>query len=160
MYRYFGRGFDVFSKGRFDNGGDNLYVTAGGRMEMIHNTDVNGDGANELVVATAEGIEIRNQDALERTGEIIPLSSCTWIHTADLNGDGKPEIVFNNTHTGWSRWDPKFPLYVYLGNEHKEYSTKNRLDLPTGYSPDRMWKVPLEGVDMGLGPCGNVRGSE
>ena len=37
------RGFEEFSNGCCDNGGDNLYVNAAGIIERIHRLDVNGD---------------------------------------------------------------------------------------------------------------------
>ncbi|MBT3274638.1 MAG: VCBS repeat-containing protein, partial [Spirochaetales bacterium] len=182
--------------GQFNPDDRTILDFTGGLTEMefrigaifAHIADIDGDGKNELIVAAAQGIEIRRQDDLTVTASEIPLASCTWLHTADLtgdgsldmiasryqdgesfncesavfwngsggysleratwlatsgamgctagdlNGDGKPEIIFNSTHTGWSRWDPKFPLYVYLGNEHNEYSTDRRLALPTGHS--------------------------
>ena len=49
------RGFDQFSKGRFDNGGDNLYVNAKGIIEMIHRFDVNNDGHVDLVFPNSHG---------------------------------------------------------------------------------------------------------
>ena len=35
------KGFEEFSRGHFDNGGDNLYVNAAGVIETIHRFDVN-----------------------------------------------------------------------------------------------------------------------
>lgn len=155
---------------------------------FVHIADVDGDGRNELVVAAAEGVEIRSQDDLSSIRGFLPLTSCMWVDTVDLDGDGRPELVasrfqdgksfgcesavfwngpegyameradwlpttgamgcsagdldgdgrpeviVNNTRTGWSRWDPKFPLYVYLGNERNEYRADRRLELPTGHS--------------------------
>lgn len=49
------RGFKEFVKGRFDNGGDNLYVNARGAIEMIHKLDVNNDGFVDLIFPNTHG---------------------------------------------------------------------------------------------------------
>ena len=49
------RGFEEFARGRFDNGGSNLYVNARGEIETIHRTDVNDDGYVDIVLANTHG---------------------------------------------------------------------------------------------------------
>ena len=48
------RGFEAFSRGAFDNGGDNLYVNNKGIIEMIHRFDVNNDGHVDFETGTKE----------------------------------------------------------------------------------------------------------
>ena len=49
------RGFEEFVKGRFDNGGENLYVSANCIIEMIHRLDVNNDGHVDLIFPNSHG---------------------------------------------------------------------------------------------------------
>ena len=44
MAKWTHKGFEEFNRGRFDNGGDNLYVNADGVIETIHRFGVNNDG--------------------------------------------------------------------------------------------------------------------
>lgn len=44
-------GFDAFSRGQFENAGENLYVSRHGRMQFIHRWDLNNDGCFDLVFA-------------------------------------------------------------------------------------------------------------
>ena len=46
-------GFAAFSRGSFENAGENLYVSRKGRMQMIRRWDLNHDGYYELLFATA-----------------------------------------------------------------------------------------------------------
>lgn len=48
------KGFEEFSKGRFDNSGDNLYVNADGGIETIHRFGVNNDGYRHKSLQMAE----------------------------------------------------------------------------------------------------------
>ena len=80
------RGVEAFNQGRFDNGGDNLYVNAKGVMETIHRTDTNGNGCVDLVFTNAHGYIERGP---------------TWIYTqADGPGDGWPRQELAND-SGW-----------------------------------------------------------
>ena len=54
-FQWIHRRFEQFSKGSFDNGGDNLYVNAKGIIEMIHRFDVNNDGYVDIVLPNAHG---------------------------------------------------------------------------------------------------------
>jgi hypothetical protein len=110
----------------------------------IHTADLNGDGRLDMIVSRyQDGKSFNCDSAVFWNGEDgYSLDRVTWLATSaamgctagDLDGDGNVEIVFNSTRTGWSRWDPEFPLYVYLGNEQNEYSAERRLDLPSGGS--------------------------
>ncbi|MFH1006833.1 MAG: VCBS repeat-containing protein [Candidatus Latescibacterota bacterium] len=62
--------------------------------------DVDGDGRNELLVATLEGIEIRAQDDLHRVAALLPMKYCGWVEAVDLDGDGRPELVASRYQNG------------------------------------------------------------
>lgn len=59
----------------------------------VHVADVDGDGANELLVATEQGVEIRRARDLQTAVQILDQPYSTWVCTADLDGDGRPEII-------------------------------------------------------------------
>ena len=62
--------------------------------------DVDGDGRDELLVATLEGIEIRTQDDLQRVRTLLPMRYCGWIEAADLDGDGRLDLVASRYQNG------------------------------------------------------------
>jgi hypothetical protein len=62
--------------------------------------DVDGDGRNELIIATAHGVEIRSQDDLSQTRDFLPLEYCRWVSAADLNGDGRIDLVASRYEDG------------------------------------------------------------
>ena len=49
------RGFDDFCRGRFDDGGSNLYVNARGVIETIHRADIDNDGYVDIVLPNSHG---------------------------------------------------------------------------------------------------------
>ncbi|WP_238178127.1 FG-GAP repeat domain-containing protein [Paenibacillus contaminans] len=49
---------------------------------------------------------------------------------ADLDNDGIKEIVFCNTMSGPSQYDPEFPVFVYYGTDDYQYKTENRKHYP------------------------------
>ncbi len=76
------RGFEAFSRGRFDDGGSNLYVNAKGVIERIHRTDLNNDGYVDIIISNHHGYIERGP---------------TWIYKPDrqrrraaLAGDVRP----------------------------------------------------------------------
>lgn len=62
--------------------------------------DVDGDGRNELIVATVGGVEIRTQDDLKRVKSFLPIEYCTGVTVIDLDGDGRPEIIASKYQDG------------------------------------------------------------
>ena len=80
------RGFEAFSRGAFDNGGDNLYVNAKGIIEMIHRFDVDNDGHVDIIFPNAHGY-------LER--------GPTWIYTQPSD---KNEVWPRQTLPNVSGW--------------------------------------------------------
>jgi hypothetical protein len=49
---------------------------------------------------------------------------------ADLDNDGKKEIIFCNTMTGPSQFDPEFPVFAYYGTKDFKYLKENRKEYP------------------------------
>ena len=85
--------------GRFDRehctriaaeGFSTMFCIGAVRVEVA---DLDGDGRNELILATEKGLEIRRADDLERVHTLLPLEYTTWVHAADLDGDGRPELI-------------------------------------------------------------------
>ena len=92
--------------------------------------DVDGDGKNELLVATMKGVEIRKQDDLNTAQTVLPMDSCTWIAVEDLNGNGYPDIVTSRYHDG----------RVY------ESSSAIFWNGPDGFAPDRVTWLETTGT--------------
>ena len=55
--------------------------------------DVDGDGQNELILATEEGIEIRSASDLQAVQTFLALPYASWVSAADLDGDGRLELI-------------------------------------------------------------------
>ena len=115
------QGFEAFARGRFDDGGSNLYVNADGVMELIHRWDVNSDGAPDLFFAN-------NHDNLERgptriyritadrslSREFIQLANDSGYSSRiiDLDEDGRNDLIVTNSFNGVNS---ELPCFVYWG---------------------------------------------
>ncbi len=64
--------------------------------------DVDGDGRDELLVVTREGVQIRSADALDRVRQTLPLPNCSWLSAADLDGDGRMDLIASRLEDGRS----------------------------------------------------------
>ena len=101
-------GLAAFRQGEFDNGGDNLYVTAAGAVEWIHRTDVNGDGQVDLIFPNSHGYDERGPTWIytqppapgaEWGRRELPNDSGWMSHAADVDGDGFLDLVVVNAET-------------------------------------------------------------
>ncbi len=72
---------------------------------------------------TGSGYDVNHTTALPTHGPM----GCT---AADLDNDGIKEIIFCNTMSGPSQYDPEFPVFVYFGNQNLQYKAENRRDYP------------------------------
>ena len=126
------RGFSEFSRGIPGNGGQNIYVSANGVLQRIHNFDVNGDGYPDLFFANSQSMGERPPVYVYSSpldsGEYFELPSGGSYDAvmADLNGDGYDDLVIacqnNGTHTD-------ITAYVYFGSENG-LTEKYRMELP------------------------------
>lgn len=79
------------------DGNSTMFCQGAVRAQIV---DIDGDGANELIVATRQGVEIRRQDDLLRVDKLLPISFCGWLGVADIDGDGRPEIIASRYQNG------------------------------------------------------------
>ena len=141
------RGFEQFSKGSFDNGGDNLYVNARGVIEMIHRFDVNHDGYVDLVLPNAHGYIERGPTWLYTQSEKgrhhwsrreLPNDSGWMSRIKDVDGDGHPDLIVVNAENGVTS---ELNSYVYWGGP--KGLSNDRTELPTAGAYD------VAAVDLG-----------
>lgn len=92
--------------------------------------DVDGDGKNELLVATVNGVEIRVREDLNKVQSLLPMRYCAWVAAVDLDGDGFLDIVTSRYHDG------------------RFYESKSAVfwNGPNGFSPERATWLPTTGT--------------
>ena len=138
--RWIHRGFDAFRQGEFDNGGDNLYVTAAGAVEWIHRTDTNGDGHVDLVFPNSHGYDERGPTWIysqpstpggEWGRSELPNDSGWMSRAIDLDGDGYLDLIVINAENGVTS---ELDSYVYWGGPGG--LTGERVELPTAGAYD------------------------
>ncbi len=112
------KGFETLSKGTFENGGQNLYVSHNGVLQRIWRFDVNNDGYVDLLIANSHDYNERPKACIihDPTGEAniqeVLTESAQTAAVADINGDGYDDFVIaaiNNGHHG------ELPSYIYFG---------------------------------------------
>lgn len=125
-------GFESFSRGSFENGGQNLYVSKKGVLQRIFQYDLNGDGYPELLFANSQSMNERPPVHLYKKfpelKEYVSLPSggtYTGIF-ADLYGTGYDDLVLacqnNGTHTDLT-------AIIYFGGP-EGLSENCRVELP------------------------------
>jgi hypothetical protein len=92
--------------------------------------DVDGDGCNELILATENGVEIRHAPSFDEVETFLPLSNASWVHAADLDGDGRPDLIV-------SRYDDRI-----------SYDTESAVfwNSPAGFNAERVCRLPTAGA--------------
>ena len=63
-FRVVHEGFEAFSRGEFEHSGQNIYVSRGGRIQLIHRWDLNNDGYYEFVFSNTHNVMVGGVDAL------------------------------------------------------------------------------------------------
>ena len=92
--------------------------------------DVDGDGSNELIVATMEGVKIRSSRDLETVQVFLPLEYAMRVEAADLDGDGRPELIVSRYEDGVTY---NVDSAIYWNG-------------PEGFSSERVSWVPTRGA--------------
>ncbi len=64
LFKVVHQGFEAFSKGEFEHAGQNIYVSRGGRIQLIHRWDLNNDGYYEFVFSNTHNVMLGGVDAL------------------------------------------------------------------------------------------------
>ncbi len=112
------KGFEEFRKGSFGNGGQNIYVSAKGVLQRIHNFDVNGDGWFDLPLANSHSMNERPPvfvfDDLSAEPLRLPSYGTFDAILTDLTGDGTEDLVIACQHDGVHN---DVSAIIYYGSE-------------------------------------------
>ena len=96
-YQWVTKGFEAFRRGKFGNGGANLYVSKKGILQRIYQYDLNHNGYMDLVFANCQNHhEAAPSYLYNRKGErtaTLPGQGALSGFVADLTGDGYADIV-------------------------------------------------------------------
>lgn len=125
-------GFDGFSKGTMENGGQNLYVSKKGTLQRIFQYDINQDGYPDLLFACSQSMYERppvhvypNLPADFRHFSLPSGGTFDGLF-ADLHQSGYDDLVLacqhNGTHTDLT-------AFLYFGGP-EGLTEKNRMELP------------------------------
>lgn len=115
-------GHSGFNRGSFGNGGDNIYVSAAGVLQRIRQSDVNGDGYQDILICNSQEHEeyvmpTSYFDVLKDPSKqtSLRIGGAGWdIAVADLNKDGYEDVVIPASWNG-SSWVPN--SMIYYGSE-------------------------------------------
>jgi len=129
-------GFEAFSRGTFDAGGSNLYISRAGRLQMIKVWDINHDGHIDLFFGQSHDL-VEYQPALiyhQRDGapDSKAVTKLPSLHSrlqcvSDLNADGHVDVVMLN-HM-YIR-EPTFRSFIYWGGPGG-LQARHRTGIPT-----------------------------
>ncbi len=131
-------GFEDFSKGTLENGGQNLYVSKRGVLQRIFQYDIDGDGYPDLPFASSQSMHERppvhlysNITEKKEFSELPSGGTYTGIF-ADLHGTGYDDLILacqnNGTHTD-------ITAVVYFGGP-QGLSENYRMELPAPNAVD------------------------
>ncbi len=103
-------------------------VIIGRKVAHCADADINGDGKNNLIVATASGVEIRSSSDVEKVETLIALGNLSWVTAGDLNGDGRMDLIVSRSNDGYTA-DTNSAVFW---NRAAGFSVKDASWLPTG----------------------------
>lgn len=83
--------------------------------------DLNGDGQNEFILATKEGVQIRSCNEIEKVQKLLPLTNSHWVTTHDIDNDGRKDLVVSRYDDG-KLYDCKSAVYF---NSDSGFSVDN-----------------------------------
>ena len=114
-----------------------LVITAQGYSSMFSDgivrgtvADVDEDGVNDLILATANGVEIRSATNLETVDLLLTMDNVQWVTACDLDADDRVDLIVSRYSDGTS-YDTESPVF-WNG--------------PAGFSLDRVSWVPTHGA--------------
>lgn len=125
-------GFDGFSKGTMENGGQNLYVSKKGTLQRIFQYDINEDGYPDLLFACSQSMyerpPIHVYPALPSDATPIALPSGGSFHglLCDLHNSGYEDLVVACQHNGTLS---DITAIIFFGGPDG-LSERNRMELP------------------------------
>lgn len=125
-------GFDGFSKGTMENGGQNLYVSRQGVLQRIFHYDVNGDGFPDLLFANSQSMFERPPVFVyedlpgSEAYRTLPSNGTFDGALADLTGDGYDDLVIACQHNGTLA---DLSAIIYFGGP-EGLSEKYKVELP------------------------------
>lgn len=125
-------GFEGFSKGTMENGGQNLYVSRKGILQRIFQYDINGDGFADLLFACSQSMYERPPlyvfEQLPKSTERRELpSGGTYDGVfADLSGSGYDDLVVACQHDGTHS---DVTAFLYFGGP-EGLTERYRMELP------------------------------
>ncbi len=126
------KGFEGFSKGTLENGGQNLYVSKKGVLQRIFQYDLNLDGYPDIMFGNSQSMNerppvyvynnaLKDQKAVELPTN-GPYNGCM----ADLHGTGYQDLIIA-CHCDGQHND--IAAMIYFGSD-EGYTEKYRLELP------------------------------
>ena len=114
--------------------GDYMLIEATGRSGMFSVgavqaavADVDGDAINDLILATAAGVEIRSGPDLRQVQSFLAVEEASWVTAADLDADGRLDLIVSKYDDGVV-YDTKS---VILWNSASGFSTERVSWAPT-----------------------------
>ncbi len=125
-------GFDAFSRGTMENGGQNLYVSKKGVLQRIFQYDINQDGHPDILFGCSHSMYecpplYVYRDALNDPTPVVLPSNGTYSGClADLHGSGYEDLIVACQHNGHHG---DIAAVLYFGNKDG-LSEKYKMELP------------------------------
>ena len=125
-------GFEGFSRGTMENGGQNLYVSKKGILQRIFHYDVNADGHADLLFACSQSMYERpplyvfEQLPQENGHRELPSGGTYDGVFADLSGSGYDDLIVACQHDGTHS---DVTAFVYFGGP-EGLTERYRMELP------------------------------